>query len=88
MRSRSVSRKQHCKRWMWVLETENAKLGQLKDLKAKGLLSLMERELPRIVELVRGRERIPLHSAFPTSRWRMDETTNGKRYLVVGGLGS
>ena len=50
--------------------------------------NLTERELPRIVELVRGNERIPLHSAFPTSRWRMDETAHGKRYLVVGGLGS
>jgi hypothetical protein len=49
---------------------------------------LTERELPRTVELVRGRERIPLHPAFPTSRWRMDETANGKRYLRVGGLGS
>ena len=49
---------------------------------------LTERELPRIVELVRGNERIPLHSAFPTSRWHMDETAHGKRYLVVGGLGS
>jgi len=49
---------------------------------------LAERELPRTVELCRGRERIPLHPAFPTSRWRMEETANGKRYLVVGGLGS
>jgi len=49
---------------------------------------LRERELPRTVELVRGHERIPLHPLFPTSRWRMDETVNGKRYLRVGGLGS
>ncbi len=49
---------------------------------------LTERALPRTVELVRGRDRIQLHPAFPTSRWKMDETTNGKRYLVVGGLGS
>jgi DNA-directed RNA polymerase subunit RPC12/RpoP len=40
------------------------------------------------VELVRGRERMALHPAFPTSRWRMNETANGKRYLRVGGLGS
>ena len=49
---------------------------------------LTERELPRTVELVRGRERLALHPAFPTSRWRMEETANGKRYLRVGGLGS
>jgi len=49
---------------------------------------LTERELPRTVELVRGRERVALHPAFPTSRWRMEETANGKRYLRVGGLGS
>jgi len=49
---------------------------------------LAERELPRTVELCRAHERVPLHPAFPTSRWHMSETTNGKRYLVVGGLGS
>jgi hypothetical protein len=49
---------------------------------------LKERQLPRTVELARGRERIPLHPAFPTSRWHMEETANGKWYLVVGGLGS
>lgn len=49
---------------------------------------LTERELPRTVELARGRERMALHPAFPTSRWRMEETANGKRYLRVGGLGS
>lgn len=49
---------------------------------------LVEREMPRTVELCRAHERIPLHPAFPTSRWHMSETANGKRYLVVGGLGS
>jgi len=49
---------------------------------------LTERELPRTMELVRGRERVALHPAFPTSRWQMEETANGKRYLRVGGLGS
>jgi hypothetical protein len=49
---------------------------------------LTERELPRTVELVRGGNRMPLHPAFPTSRWQMAETANGKRYLRVRGLGS
>ncbi|MBC8446493.1 MAG: hypothetical protein H8D78_01975 [Chloroflexi bacterium] len=49
---------------------------------------LRERELPRTVELIRGREHISLHPAFPTSRWQMKETVNAKRYLRVGGLGS
>jgi hypothetical protein len=49
---------------------------------------LTEREMPRTVELCRAPERVPLHPAFPTSRWHMSETLNGKRYLVVGGLGS
>lgn len=49
---------------------------------------LAERELPRTVEMVRGRERLPMHPVFPTSRWQMEQTANGKRYLRVGGLGS
>jgi hypothetical protein len=49
---------------------------------------LVERELPRTVEMVRGRERLSLHPIFPTSRWQMEQTPNGKRYLRVGGLGS
>ena len=49
---------------------------------------LVEREMPRTVELCRAPERIPLHPAFPASHWHMSETANGKRYLVVGGLGS
>lgn len=49
---------------------------------------LAERELPRTVEMVRGRERLSLHPIFPTSRWQMEQTANGKRYLRVGGLGS
>jgi len=49
---------------------------------------LTERELPHTAELVRGGNRMPLHPAFPTSRWQMAETANGKRYLRVGGLGS
>jgi hypothetical protein len=49
---------------------------------------LAERELPHMVEMVRGRERLSLHPIFPTSRWRMEQTPNGKRYLQVGGLGS
>ena len=49
---------------------------------------LTERELPRTVEMVQGGERVALHPAFPTSRWRMEETANGKRYLRVVELGS
>jgi hypothetical protein len=49
---------------------------------------LVERELPHMVEMVRGRERLSLHPIFPTSRWQMEQTANGKRYLRVGGLGS
>ena len=49
---------------------------------------LAERELPHMVEMVRGRERLSLHPIFHTSRWRMEQTPNGKRYLQVGGLGS
>ena len=42
---------------------------------------LAERELPHMVEMVRGRERLSLHPIFPTSRWQMEQTPNGKRYL-------
>lgn len=49
---------------------------------------LAERDLPRTVEMVRGRERLSLHPIFPTSRWQMEQSPNGKRYLRVGGLGS
>ena len=76
---------QYLREWMVLRLSQNPRAWVVFVLRNA---DLMERELPRTVELVRGGARIPLHPAFPTSRWRMEETVEGKRYLRVGGLGS